>query len=100
MSNLLEQLMYEATAVNHTDGEHNAPKGHVYCRFMVEMQHISSFDSHLTEIGAVQVKRPDGDIEEYTDWGDPELCVCYWAFVPQKGMEAVAERAELFKDMR
>lgn len=88
--------MYEATAA----ALDTAPKGHVHCRFTVEMQNLSTFDAHLNEIGAVDVQRPDADIEEFATWGDPELCVRFSAFVPAKHMDVVQERAENFIDLR
>lgn len=88
--------MYEATAA----ALDSAPKGHVHCRFTVEMQNLPTFDAHLNEIGAVQVERPDADIEEFLQWGDPELCVRFTAMVPSKHIPVVQERAENFIDLR
>lgn len=94
--------MYEATAVSHTDGPHEVPAGHTYCRFVVGMDSITQFDQHLSKIGAVNIVRPDKDIAEYQEGWDnePDLCVTYWAAVPDAHMDEMQNTADRFTDRR
>ena len=90
--------MFDVTVVRH-----DKPTSDCYCKILVEMQDHDRFTEFLDGLGLDEthmVRPKSEDIEEYKEWGDPELCVTYWAMVPEDKMPQVQAAAQGFVDQR
>jgi hypothetical protein len=90
--------MFDATVVRH-----DKPGTDSYCKLLVEMQDHDRFLEFLDNMGLPEAKiqRPKAEeIEEYKEWGDPDLCLTYWAMVPEDKMGMLQEHAQGFVDQR
>lgn len=90
--------MFDVTVVRHDE-----PTTDSYCKILVEMGDHDRFLDFLGGLnlaeGKVVCPKPE-DIEEYKEWGDPELCVTYWVMVPEDKMPVLQEQAQGFVDQR